>query len=290
MTDSSFNVLNNPITKEQLVNYYLNNKGEFYQENGHERLLVELKKYIKQIDTDKQIIGLDVGSCVGDYINNFKEICTEENSRIFCFEPNPVNIEKLKQNQIFTQTIGEQKKCFGKLFECGISDQITKQPFFNFLDKRDNNAGNGIAGLRSGGEKICDVDIRTLDDVLTQEFGENDFIIKFLKIDTEGNEYNVFRGFEKYLNKTKYTIFECSDCLDDFRGPAIKNPMKTIVEFLSKHGFDTYRIGTKKLLKVNDEYWDQVYDDVKFHSNCFSIKKDDPLINYLIDNDFNLSS
>ena len=34
-----------------------------------------------------------------------------------------------------------------------------------------------------------------------------------------------------------------------FRGPGIKNPMKDIVDFLSKNGFDTYRIGTKKLFK-----------------------------------------
>ena len=75
-------------------------------------------------------------------------------------------------------------------------------------------------------------------------------------------------GLIKKLFKTKYIIFECSDCLDDIRGPGIKNPMKDIVDFLSKNGFDTYRIGTKKLFKVNDEYWNQVYDNFKFWSNC----------------------
>tara|TARA_B000000475_G_scaffold259075_1_gene241683 strand:- start:1641 stop:1796 length:156 start_codon:yes stop_codon:yes gene_type:complete len=38
--------------------------------------------------------------------------------------------------------------------------------------------------------------------------------------------------------------------------------MKDIVDFLSKNGFDTYKIGTKKIFKVNDEYWNQVYDDL----------------------------
>ena len=63
--------------------------------------------------------------------------------------------------------------------------------------------------------------------------------------------------------------------------------MKDIVDLLSVNGFDTYRIGTKKLIKVNDEYWSQVYDDVKFWSNCFSLKKDDILISKIIDNEFN---
>tara|TARA_B000000477_G_scaffold116606_1_gene114579 strand:- start:167 stop:292 length:126 start_codon:yes stop_codon:yes gene_type:complete len=40
-------------------------------------------------------------------------------------------------------------------------------------------------------------------------------MIKFIKIDTEGNDTNVIKGLEKYLPKTKYIIFECSDCLDD---------------------------------------------------------------------------
>ena len=63
--------------------------------------------------------------------------------------------------------------------------------------------------------------------------------------------------------------------------------MKDIVDFLSENYFDTYRIGTKKLIKVNDEYWNQVYDDIKFWSNCFALQKDDCIIDSLIDNQFN---
>jgi hypothetical protein len=96
----------------------------------------------------------------------------------------------------------------------------------------------------------------------------------------------VIKGLGRYLKKTSYIIFECSDCLDDFRGPGITNPMKDIIEHLYINGFDTYRIGTKKLFKVNDEYWNQVYDDLKFWSNCFSLKKDDNLINKLINENF----
>jgi len=40
-------------------------------------------------------------------------------------------------------------------------------------------------------------------------------------------------------------IFEASDCLDDYRGPNIDKPLKYIVDFLSKNGFDTYKIGKK---------------------------------------------
>ena len=165
-------------------------------------------------------------------------------------------------------------------------NETTTTSFYNWKYNDNNNVGNEIAGLRSGGEKICDVDVKKLDDILDNELVNEDVIIKFLKIDTEGNDSNVIKGLQKYLPKTKYIIFECSDCLDDIRGPGIINPMKDVVDFLSNNGFDTYRIGTKKLFKVNDEYWNQVYDDVKFWSNCFALKKDDALIHALINERF----
>jgi FkbM family methyltransferase len=263
----------------ELAYYYVTNQNEFMCENGHEKLIVGLKKYITNIDDNNcKIVGIDVGCCVGDYINNLNDICIEENKKILCFEPNPVNILALEPK------INQDKNL--KLFKCCLSNENTTSSFYNWQYSNYNNTGNGIAGLRSGGTKICDVDVKKLDDVLDNEFGDENIIIKFIKIDTEGNDSNVIKGFEKYLSKTKYIIFECSDCLDDIRGPGIKNPMKDIVDFLSKNGFDTYRIGTKKLFKVNDEYWHQVYDDLKFWSNCFSLKKDDDLIHKLINEKF----
>jgi FkbM family methyltransferase len=261
-----------------VANYYVNHTHEFFGEDGHEKLLVGLKKVMPAInDTTIQIVGIDVGSCVGDYLQHVNEICKETNKKILCFEPNPVNILVLEPK------INQDKKF--KLFKHCISNETTTTSFYNFGSGA-NNTGNGIAGLRSGGTKICDIEVKTLDDVLDNEFMNEDIIIKFIKIDTEGNDSNVIKGFKKYLSKTKYIIFECSDCFDDIRGPGIKNPMKDIVDFLSMNGFDTYRIGTKKLFKVNDEYWSQVYDDVKFWSNCFALKKDDNLIHNLINEHF----
>ena len=76
-----------------LVNYYVTNKNEFVGEDGHEKLLVGLKKYITNInDTNCKIVGIDVGCCIGDYIPNINAICMEQNKKILCFEPNPVNI------------------------------------------------------------------------------------------------------------------------------------------------------------------------------------------------------
>ena len=160
-----------------------------------------------------------------------------------------------------------------KLFTQCLSNETGTVGFYNWKDLTENNTGNEIAGLRGGGEKICNTNIRRLDDVLDEEFVNKNVVIKFIKIDTEGNDGNVLKGMQRYLSKTKYIIFECSDCLDDIRGPGIPNPMKDIVDFLSENGFDTYRIGTRKLIQVNDEYWNQIYEDVKFWSNCFAVHR-----------------
>ena len=263
-----------------LVSYYLNNKSEFQGEIGHEKLLIGLKKYIQPISNSSyHIIGIDVGACIGDYIHHIQEICPENNTRILCFEPNPINIVQLETKINNNQNI--------QLFKYAVSNETNFTAFYNWKGFSMNTPGNLCAGLRSGGKKICDVLVTKLDIILDQEFFNQNIIIKFIKIDTEGNDTNVIKGLQKYLPNTQYIIFECSDCLDDIRGPNIPNPMKDIVDFLSLHGFDTYRIGTKKLIKVNDEYWSQTYDDVKFWSNCFALKKNDPLIHQLIDNHFN---
>lgn len=264
----------------ELGKYYVDHSDEFKGEYGHDKLLIGLKLFINHNnDKDIKTVGIDVGACTGDYITHINDLCREENKHILCFEPNPVNVNVLKYK------INNNNKI--KLYECCLSNETTTTGFHNWMACDTNQIGNQNAGLKSGGYKICDIDVKQLDDVLDEEFKNEDFIIKFIKIDTEGNDTNVLKGLKRYLSKTKYIIFECSDCLDDFRGPGIDNPMKDAVDFLSNNGFDVYRIGTKKMFKVNDEYWNPIYEQVKFWSNCFAIKKGDPLIRLLIDNNFN---
>ena len=46
---------------KDLVKYYLEHKSEFFTDRPHSRLLDRLKKLIKKYDTDKTIVGIDVG-------------------------------------------------------------------------------------------------------------------------------------------------------------------------------------------------------------------------------------
>ena len=110
-----------------LVNYYVTNKNEFEGEAGHEKLLVGLKKYIEKIDnTNCKIVGIDVGSCIGDYIPNLNDICMEQNKKILCFEPNPVNILELEPKINQDNTL--------KLFKHCISNETKTTSFYNWKD------------------------------------------------------------------------------------------------------------------------------------------------------------
>lgn len=267
------------MTTTEIAEYYLTHKNEFITDKPHDILIEKLIKIIPTLDTTKIIVGIDVGCNVGDYLQHLTAICNEPNSQILCFEPNPINIPEIDKKIVSNDNI--------TLYKCALSNETTVANFYNWKHSRDNKVGNGIAGLRSGGDLICTTDVKLLQDVLDERFSDNqEILIKFLKIDVEGNDSNVIKGFEKYLKNTEYIIFECSDCLDDCRGPGIENPMKDIVDFLSTNDFDTYRIGTKKLFKVNDECWSDTYEQTKFWSNCFSLKKDNKIINELINQDF----
>jgi FkbM family methyltransferase len=259
-----------------LANYYCSKYQEFMGENCQEKLIEGLKKFTVDNNTNKKILGIDVGANLGNTIYLFNDIFKTNNIDILLFEPNPVNIKILKEKIKDNGNI--------HLYENAVSNENTKTSFYNWRDSVLNEAGNPIGGLRAGGNKICDVDVVRLDHIL-KNYDIDNIEIKLLKIDTEGNDTNVIKGLGKYLKCVKYLIFECSDCLDDHRGPGIPNPMKNIVDYLDVNGFNTYRIGIKKCFRVNGEYWNDIYER-KFWSDCFSCKKDDPINELLVDKKF----
>ena len=248
--------------------YYIENKDEFRGEEAHEILLSKLIPLMPVFQT--KTLGIDVGANRGNEWPKLHQILCEPDSRILAFEPNPVNHPILESKQLD----------FVDFFPFAVSNVETTAPLYCWRDTPENDPGYALAGLRAGGPKICDVEIRTLDGVLKNY---EDYIIKYMKIDTEGNDTLVLEGCRKNLYRVHYIIFEASDCLDDFRGPGSINPLKTCVDMLDAEGFDVYRIGIKCLIKLNGDGWKSVYENEKFWSNCFALKKSDTIIHKLID-------
>lgn len=221
-------------------------------------------------DSNKNILGIDVGSCIGEFVLEIESIC----SNVLCFEPNPTNLSILKPK------IEEHTNI--KLYECCLSDIDGHSSLYNYKDEDIPKGRNGGCGLRGGGEKICDVDVRRLDTILDEY---DNVLIKFIKIDTEGNDSNIIKGMGKYLYQTQYLMFEMS-CLSDFRGNGLSEPKRDIVDYLDSYGFDVYMIRSEEgLTKINGNEWDSKMETSnEYQGDCFCIKKSDSLIDKLIGN------
>jgi FkbM family methyltransferase len=266
----------------QLVQYYLQHmKTQFWGEIPQRKFLQVFKQHVEApvISDDETLIAIDVGANKGDFVREFHAIYKVPPTQYttYLFEPNPVNLQHLIKHYTTENIIVSSQ---------AISDVDESSAFYNWVGAHTNVLGNGNAGLRSGGQKIADIQVVRLDSFFSSiNLDIQGLNIFFLKVDTEGNDTKVIKGLGKYISSVKYILFECSDCLDDHRGPGIAQPMKDIVEFLDQRGFNVYRIGTHKLIQVNGEYWHDDYEK-KTWSDCFAMKKQDPLIHKLINENF----
>lgn len=255
--------------RNEAVEYYITHKHEFEGEGGHDKILSCLISYAPVLSVPT--LGIDVGANVGGEFEGIRALLTETRSRLVAVEPNPLNIEILE----------EKREAYPfDLYAAALSDTKGILPFYTYKGMPENKGGYKLGGLRAGGKKITDVTVTTLDSLL-EDYPE--YVVKYLKIDTEGNDTLVLRGAQKNLHKIHYILFEASDCLKDSRGPGEAEPLRACVEMLDAAGLDVYKIGTRRILKINGTMWDRTYDVLTFWSNCFALRKEDTLLTKFLD-------
>ena len=182
----------------KLFDYYHNKK-----------LISFLKKKIKKIN-----ILIDIGAHKGESINLFTNnfILNE----IHSFEPSLYNFNKLKKN-IFNYTKKFKKTDF-KIYNCGFGekkiDLILNQAFesssstFNKININSKYYNKKISYLKNNKDTFFTETLSNLD-TLDNFIDENKIsLIDVIKIDTEGYEYFILKGFLKNFHKAKFIIFE----------------------------------------------------------------------------------
>jgi len=204
----------------------------FYQKKKYAFLK---KKILKDIN-----IFIDVGAHHGDTINEFLEIFTIK--KIYAFEPSKENFTKLK---IKVAEIEKSKSVKIEISPFGLGDKNYILPLNEIVDGVSNTFNNlnvnskyfrkkkfitTLFGIKKFIKNKVPTRIIRLKEFMEQE---NIDKIDFMKIDTEGFEYNILLGLEENIKKVEFILFE-----HHYDNMIIKNyNFSDIHKLLSNNGF-----------------------------------------------------
>ena len=180
-------------------------------------LLHQLKifKFLKKNNLNDFEVFFDIGAHKGESINLF--IKNFNIKKIYSFESSPINFKILKEN------LPKLKKKFKK--ESIIVENITlgsenKDGFLKQIDESSSSTLNDInikskyfkrkqSLVYNQKKKLffneIKIKIKTLEDYINKN---NINAVHFMKIDTEGYEYEILKGLGKKFNKVKLIMFE----------------------------------------------------------------------------------
>lgn len=151
-----------------------------------------LNYFFNLIDKNKKFNIIDIGANVGLYSLYAKHL---PNSHFYSYEPFKFTYDLLNDNIKLNNITNVQTYNFG------ISDKKGKN-ILNVCLSQDGLNTMGANPLRFNDINPIEVEIDTLDNI----FYNNNINVDFIKIDTEGYEYNILKGGEKTIKKYKPII------------------------------------------------------------------------------------
>ena len=179
----------------------------FYQKKKYSFLRNNISKNID--------IFIDIGAHHGDTIREFLQIFSIK--RIFAFEPSNENFKKLKSNvskiennfsvkiKIYPLGVGKES---GILSLNEIADGVSNT--FNDLNinskyLKKKKIITTLFGIKKFIRNKVATKIITLKNLIAEEKIEK---IDFIKIDTEGFEFNILLGLEEEIKRVQFILFE----------------------------------------------------------------------------------
>lgn len=125
-------------------------------------------------------------------------------ARIFTFEPMPDNFELLKLNTAPYPNI--------RVFNCGLGSKTGTFRMAGMEDSRDTGGRSLTDDSDLGGGRGFEVQVRAVSEVLAEQGLQR---VDFIKIDTEGAEYDILTAFpDDVLKEVKWMIGELHDIRD----------------------------------------------------------------------------
>ena len=184
-----------------------------------------MKKYQQKFENFKYVVGKDnpiiieIGSHYGE--DSLRFIETFEKANVYCFEPDPRNIDIHKKH------IDDSRI---KLFEIALSNNTGEADFYQSYDDKEipervfdkydwidreeyikkNLNNSGSSSLKKGYGNVLEDKIKVKTKRFDEWYDENlsEQLVDFCWIDVQGAEKDVFNGMGDKINKIKHIWVE----------------------------------------------------------------------------------
>ncbi len=206
----------------------LEKKVTSWQGKGCGSISIDLEvKTLQQLLSRKPKIFIDIGGNVGLYTAKMKAL--NPDLEVHIFEPSPVNIIKLQERF--------QKDPLISILPFALSDEKKEGTLFS------DKAGSGLASLTKRKLDHFHIAFDHEEKVKCLRFEDywhenlSSKPIDCVKMDVEGHELDVLKGFGKALDATQLIQFEFGGCNIDTR-----TYFQDFWYFFSDHHFTLYRV------------------------------------------------
>ena len=232
------------------------------------------KKLLKSLFRSDKIIIYDIGANIGRTVREARSIFKK--AKIYAFEPIKKNYEKVRIQKCnaFNFALGDKNE--NKFININLSRNLTSSSIYNFNKKSQSIKLNlhpkeNFLNLSKNytREKI---NIYRAD-YLIKNKKYNLQIPDFIKIDTQGYEYKILKGFGNFLKKVK--VIKVEIMLDDLYKFDTEINHENILKILRKNNFIIYDICHiyKFLKKTQRTLWfEYVFVNKQFLKQIKSLK------------------
>lgn len=163
-------------------------------------------------------IMIDVGAHFGESFEPYSNL----GWKIFAFEPDIENRARLKQSVKLNNVT---------LFDCALSDH--EEGSVPFFASQESSGISGLSAFRESHKEINRVRLTTLTKILSEESISR---VDFLKIDTEGHDLFVLKGFP--WERFKPDVILCE--FEDSKTTPLGYDYRTMGDFLVKQGYSVF--------------------------------------------------
>ena len=192
------------------------------------------KKLLKENIKKKEIVFVDIGTNVGNYVEFVNKIFKIKT--LYCFEPqidlikNLEEISYVKKKYIFPFALSNTQK-LKNFYQYDIASQSS-------FHKQVNNY-NSLQKVR----KVHKMKTSTFDKVFNKNLN-----IDFCKIDAQGEDFNILKGMEKNLKKGNIKILKVEVCFPRMYEKTGSSYLD-VLNFLHKLNYNLISISKIKYVK-----------------------------------------